>query len=208
MGLTLLLVGLACIIAAIIGGGVKLAQLEIPKFSSGKRQALLGGFGAVLFLFGAAAELEPAAPGGDGGNDRAPETKAPDTQVTSAAALDPAPAGGGSVVPEKAEEREQEEEEQAAPPPRAKPSAFAGTWHDGQNNGIRFFENDGDFRFYAVSADGQHFWGPVQLSDRTIRWETPRIKCRTSLTGDGDALEGQCTDILNGLSGAVRLVRF
>lgn len=52
MGVTLILVGIGCIIAAIIGGGVKLVQLEIAKFDSGQRQMALGILGVVLFLAG------------------------------------------------------------------------------------------------------------------------------------------------------------
>ena len=44
----LVLIGLACIIAAIVGGGLKLAGIEIPLLTSVRRQALLGGLGVVL----------------------------------------------------------------------------------------------------------------------------------------------------------------
>jgi len=46
---TLLGVGVGCIIAAIIGGGLKAFGMEIPLFNSIKRQALLGVFGLTLF---------------------------------------------------------------------------------------------------------------------------------------------------------------
>jgi len=45
---TLLTAGLACIIAAIIGGGLKAFGVEFPALRSGRRQALLAGFGIVL----------------------------------------------------------------------------------------------------------------------------------------------------------------
>jgi len=45
---TLLLVGLACLIGAVVGGGSKLAGIEIPFISSTLRQALLGLIGVVL----------------------------------------------------------------------------------------------------------------------------------------------------------------
>jgi len=45
---TVLVSGIACVIAAIVGGGLKAFDIEIPHFKSLKRQALLGLFGLVL----------------------------------------------------------------------------------------------------------------------------------------------------------------
>ncbi|MGZ8200512.1 MAG: hypothetical protein ACXWUC_06955, partial [Methylosarcina sp.] len=45
---TLFGVGVGCIIAAIIGGGLKAFGMEIPLFNSIKRQVLLGLFGLIL----------------------------------------------------------------------------------------------------------------------------------------------------------------
>lgn len=45
-----LICGLACVIAAIIGGGLKAWGLEIPLLSSTKRQLLLGTFGLLLLF--------------------------------------------------------------------------------------------------------------------------------------------------------------
>jgi hypothetical protein len=48
---TLLFTGIACVIAAIIGGGLKAFNIEMPVFSSVKRQALLSFVGALLIIF-------------------------------------------------------------------------------------------------------------------------------------------------------------
>lgn len=48
MKTTLLTVGIGCIIAAIVGGGLKAFGMEIPLVNSNKRQLLLGFFGLVL----------------------------------------------------------------------------------------------------------------------------------------------------------------
>jgi hypothetical protein len=48
IGGTLLTAGLTCIIAAIVGGGLKAFGIEIGALQSVRRQALLAGFGAVL----------------------------------------------------------------------------------------------------------------------------------------------------------------
>jgi hypothetical protein len=43
-------IGIACIIAAIVGGGMKYGALTIPTILSQRRQWLLGGFGVLLLL--------------------------------------------------------------------------------------------------------------------------------------------------------------
>lgn len=50
MGATLLSAGIACIIAAIVGGGLKAFGIEIPALASGRRQAALGAFGGLLLV--------------------------------------------------------------------------------------------------------------------------------------------------------------
>ena len=52
MGITLILTGVACIVGAIIGGGVKLLQVEMRVVESRWRQYLLGAFGGALILGG------------------------------------------------------------------------------------------------------------------------------------------------------------
>jgi hypothetical protein len=49
---TLVSAGIACIIAAIVGGGLKAFGIEIPALNSIKRQLLLAGFGGLLILGG------------------------------------------------------------------------------------------------------------------------------------------------------------
>jgi hypothetical protein len=48
MQTTLLIAGLACIVAAIVGGGVKLLGIEVPVFLPGWRQVVLGALGLLL----------------------------------------------------------------------------------------------------------------------------------------------------------------
>jgi hypothetical protein len=52
MDTILILAGIACIIGAIIGGGVKLVHVEVSPISSLRRQIFLAVFGAVLVLSG------------------------------------------------------------------------------------------------------------------------------------------------------------
>ena len=44
--------GIACLVAAIVGGGLKAFGIEIPVLESGRRQAALGALGAVLLAVG------------------------------------------------------------------------------------------------------------------------------------------------------------
>jgi hypothetical protein len=48
MNQTLLLVGIACVVAAVVGGGLKLAGTEFPLLTSTKRQAMLGIIGVAV----------------------------------------------------------------------------------------------------------------------------------------------------------------
>ncbi|WP_374943961.1 hypothetical protein [Sphingomonas sp.] len=48
MDTTLILIGVGCIIGAIVGGGVKLVQVELAQVSSLWRQSMLGLFGVIL----------------------------------------------------------------------------------------------------------------------------------------------------------------
>jgi len=50
---SLLLAGIACIVAAIVGGGVNLLGAEFPLLESFSRQALLAAAGTVLIVWGA-----------------------------------------------------------------------------------------------------------------------------------------------------------
>jgi hypothetical protein len=50
MGTTLLGAGIACMIAAIVGGGLKAFGIEIPVLASARRQLALGAFGALLLV--------------------------------------------------------------------------------------------------------------------------------------------------------------
>lgn len=58
MAIALVLAGVACIIAAIVGGGVKLRDVEFPTVQSLWRQLMLGGFGLLLSLAGAVVASE------------------------------------------------------------------------------------------------------------------------------------------------------
>jgi hypothetical protein len=59
---TLLTVGLACIVAAIVGGGLKAFGLEIPLLRTLPRQLVLGAFGVVLLVISMQIKPKPPVP--------------------------------------------------------------------------------------------------------------------------------------------------
>ena len=61
MEATLLTVGLACLMAAIVGGGLKAFGVEIPALASGWRQIALGALGILLASYGMLLARPPAA---------------------------------------------------------------------------------------------------------------------------------------------------
>lgn len=74
---TLLVAGIACVIAAVVGGGLKAFGIEIPALESGVRQGALGVLGLVL-LGGAVAVGQGWGPfGGAGGSSPGPESTRP-----------------------------------------------------------------------------------------------------------------------------------
>jgi hypothetical protein len=50
MNWTFAYVGIACIVGAIVGGGLKMFNVEIPALASLRRQGMLAGFGCILIL--------------------------------------------------------------------------------------------------------------------------------------------------------------
>ena len=89
METTLITAGIACIVAAIVGGGLKAFSIEIHVLESGRRQAALGVFGAILLAAGFGWSALSRAAG--------PEPTAPPSAAT-ASARPPAPAASASAA--------------------------------------------------------------------------------------------------------------
>ena len=105
MAIALVMVGVACIIAAIVGGGVKLRDVEFPTVQSLWRQLLLGGFGLLLSLAGAVvATKDPPEVAADAtntealaadlANDTEPSNETVDANAVNAGAGDAGTAAG------------------------------------------------------------------------------------------------------------------
>lgn len=101
MRVTFVTLGLACIVAAIVGGGLKAFNIEIPGIASIARQALLAGFGVVVTVLGFSAlldsdEVPPESPPGTSTSTGKAHTV---TQPTTATSLLPTATGRGRVTP-------------------------------------------------------------------------------------------------------------
>jgi hypothetical protein len=86
MNATLLAVGLVSLVAAIVGGGLKMLGNELPVLQSVKRQVMLGIVGVVLIGIALRDEWAPAVdPGGDGRTGADVRSPSPDPQPSEAA---------------------------------------------------------------------------------------------------------------------------
>lgn len=66
MAILLLSIGLACVLAAVVGGGLRALRIDFPVLISLKRQVLLGALGTILIV------ASFAIPSGQRVADRAP----------------------------------------------------------------------------------------------------------------------------------------
>ena len=99
MAIALVLAGVACIIAAIVGGGVKLRDVEFPTVKSLWRQLMLGGFGVLLALAGAVvASEDPPVAAAEEINAEAPVANAANESAPAAEAVDPNAADSNAVA--------------------------------------------------------------------------------------------------------------
>lgn len=96
MNTTLLLVGIACVVAAVVGGGLKLAGAEFPLLTSVPRQVLLAVVGlAVLLISFAGADDDDQDPGADGSAMSATTT----SSTPSPGSTRPAPTTAPTSIP-------------------------------------------------------------------------------------------------------------
>ncbi len=151
---TLLGAGIACLIAAVIGGGFKAFGVDIPLISSRPRQVLLGAVG-LLMILGAVAMKHPGMPGTSGGGVEPGRSPAP-----AAAASPQAPAAAGAQAAPVTKKTRQAEEvlaeagparppENLLPAPPAAPPPTRSTPPPVDHYEIVFARGDYDFRNLA-----------------------------------------------------------
>lgn len=183
MGITLILLGVGCIIGAIVGGGIKLSQLEIAKFSSVRRQATLAAFGLIMMLIGAGIYSNEGAAVPD--PVRAVKTDSGDSPT----ATQPQTTGASE-----------------SPRPQAAPSAtydIGGTWVDGENARYVFDPAQGAVTW---SDGGASVVGEVRVAGNVVQWTVATIICNGAVSTNGRAINANCTEQLSGQKTDIRLV--
>ena len=85
-GLILLVIGVVAMFAAIVGGGIKIQQIEVGSVQSKWRQWLLGAFGLIIGVVGLVMVLPDDKPAsGDGNNVAAADENTPTEEASNAA---------------------------------------------------------------------------------------------------------------------------
>ncbi|HEX8308481.1 MAG TPA: hypothetical protein VF645_08690 [Allosphingosinicella sp.] len=175
MGITLILVGLGCVIGAIVGGGVKLSHLEIAKFSSVWRQTILAGFGLFMMLIGGAIHFE----------ERPVDAERPKTGEARVAEA-------GS----KSEPRSQlvSSDEQRQPIASPQSPGISGAWTDVDRNRIVFDLEDGTF-VATPAGSSVNYTGKVRAADGRLEWRVDGGGlCRGVIGSNGRSMSGTCAD--------------
>jgi hypothetical protein len=101
MEYALITAGIACLIAAIVGGGLKAFGIEIPQFASVRRQMLLGALGMLLLGLGLWVRPGGQAPPPDarpGGQAPAPDAPQNEVQSNSTTPTEAPPCEGGDAA--------------------------------------------------------------------------------------------------------------
>lgn len=93
----ILVAGLACVIAAIVGGGLKAFGIEVPILASRTRQVILGLLGVILIVVGMSQRRTPTP---DGGTHPPPQSASPTppSAQNGGRPIKPPSAIGGSIA--------------------------------------------------------------------------------------------------------------
>lgn len=171
-------------IAAIIGGGVKLVQLEIAKFTSGSRQAALGGFGLILLFVGLAvrgAENMPAGPAGEAQNQSASVALAKE-------------AANNQTAPAAVADKAEADEDEAPPPARpVQGNSLSGRWTN--DNGIPYGINqEGDeFAIVAETEEGTAIGhGGIEADRIWMNFPLNSVECAGSVDTNRQVINVIC----------------
>lgn len=202
---TLILGGLALIGAAIVGGGIKLFQVEVPHLASVRRQILLALFGGAIALGGAAGKYwagksdmtdsaPPAEPWPAPPND-APTTpdpkEAPTNDAPKPRTKEPEPV---PVPPERVPDPPPEKEEADTP----RQLQVTGDWYDAQGDMITikadpegYFRYADQFGFFDKVRGGWELNGSVLIVFAPGKREE-RL-CELTVADNGQTMSGVCS---------------
>jgi hypothetical protein len=191
MDTTLVLIGVGCIIGAIIGGGLKLTTvMEMGALESLWRQILLGAFGVCLVLFGlvqggsislpSPAEAPGAAPEGNGNVAiSAMPAPSPSANATTAAvpAQPQAPQQEATPVNPKIAPSPSEVSASAAPPEKPRAFDYSGPWLDqyqqkvaivqsGESVNLQWHDGNQTVRIVGAVDERGQFLGESDVANR------------------------------------------
>ena len=203
MGITLILLGVGCVVAAMVGGGVKAGALHIPRFASIPRQWMLGTFGLALAVTGVAAEKLPQ-------KSDEPSPYVPNNGTL--AQVDPASAtGNGSTAVEPEPDRTPADEpdpdaEAEDPSPPARARNVTGNWLDQYQN-LHEFDPAQGIAALTLSELSQRYIGTLRVDGSTYHWTTGGSRCSATMSSDPDLMSGFCQGIVSGQRFPVTLKR-
>ena len=171
MGTTLILIGIGCMIAGIVGGGIKLHQLEVGTVKSVWRQILLFLFGGVLAATGVAKDSDKPQDA-EKGNVQGP--------------VGPAPVDNGTTP--DVDERESEE------PIARTPVDLSGRWN-AEGTVIVFRQSGSSLTLIGPGGES----GSGTIDGNQARWDLTgegmgRIECRAEVTPDRQVIAGSCLE--------------
>jgi hypothetical protein len=171
----LLSAGIACVVAAVVGGGCKAFGIEIPGIKSVSRQVLLGLVGIALIVL----SRSPFSPSFSQGSQ---------SNSTQAIGTDKLPVSdpGASIPPQ--EQSTVKEPQPAKEPTQQDADVSQGVWRDPEPGGLMWTRNDNgsDITWYVANGDYCQNLGLAGYSD----WKLPTVHQLQQITatqagGDG-----------------------
>src|SRR5687768_6178456 len=181
LGATLILIGVGCIIAGIVGGGVKLHQLEVGSVKSVWRQGLLVAFGIILSAIGLGLNADSSKSGDGDGNRQASVNSEPAGNASTPDINESAPVPlGTTAVPETGGRISRTT------------LNIAGRWS--VEGSVISFRQVGSVLF-VTGPDGESGTGTLIGSE--ARWSMSgegmgTIDCRTEVMDDQQVIAGSC----------------
>jgi hypothetical protein len=168
-------------IAAIIGGGVKLVQLEIAQFQSVKRQTALGVFGLILLLVGLSVNTA-----GDAPSDAT-------SGQTRAGGVAPAGDGAAPTSVAAAADRVEGDEVVTEPTRSSEPQGLGLTGRWMTNDRIAYdLEEQGDKLKVVAHTERGTYSGEGKIQDNQISFSIDDLSCGGSVGVNPRIIHLQC----------------
>jgi hypothetical protein len=189
MSETLITIGVACVIAAIVGGGLEAAGIKFPVLNSVARQLLAAAFGLLLCLFGFYYDRlrnpAPAATGNAAVIDKTGVEHAPPSPDPS----------DGNRVDHRREDEGKKANDPPEPPEPSPPEDISGLWNDANGTVWKLDQDGSKFAFAPASGEAStHGNGEIEGKTIMLRaWIGGVLHtCILTLSGTGTFITGPC----------------